>query len=135
MVKLLAYIHDFVNDVLETENLPSDLLLNDLVRLDLNSSVIYFPVCLFIYQFADCFLCRLSPSYVVLHCLEHDWNRLASFDKHCRIYLSESKLIEDDFLLLRNILNTPDPYHDQKFPLCLWWNIISLSLMYFFILT
>lgn len=99
-VETWANLHDFLNDVLETDDIASEVLLDLAVGLDLHAFFSCLAKQLLVDEFAHYLLGGFSPGDVVLDFLElPDVGKSASH-KDCSIDASQVELAQDDLLLL-----------------------------------
>lgn len=100
----------------------------------MNSFVVYFSISFLINEFADNFFGWFAPSDIVFDCLEDGQYNFSDFNKNGGVNLSETQLVENDFLLSGDILDTSDSDNDQQFSVGLGSRVVFLCCVYFFIL-
>lgn len=98
-----------MDDILQTDHIPSKMFLHLCVGLDLHSLLPHLPEQLLVDQLTHQLLRRLSPSYVVLDTAQLSNIRWCSSNKNGCVDTTEVELIQDDFLLFGDISHSTDP--------------------------
>lgn len=109
-----AQVGHLLYDVLQTDDLAPDVLLDLGVGLDCHPLVPHLPVQLLVYQLAHQFLRGLAPGDVVLNALEETDVGGVALHEDSSVDLAEVELGEDEALLARDVVGASYPDDDQE---------------------
>jgi hypothetical protein len=120
-VEVAAQGRHLMDDILETDDLPSEVLLHLRIGLDLHPLLSHLPEELLVDQLADQLLGRLSPGDVVLHPTQLSDVSGGPPDEDSGVDATEVELVQDDFLLLGDISHSADSDNQEEFsdPRCM----------------
>lgn len=108
-------VRDFAYDVLQTDNVASDVLLDLCVGLYVHSLFPYFPMKFLVDELTDQFLVGFPPSYVIFHSLQLSDVGRGALDENSSVDLSQVKLGKDDFLWVRDVSGTSNSKNNEEF--------------------
>ena len=102
------------DDVLQTDDVTTQVLLNLRVRFYLHAFFAHLAEKLLVDQFADQLLGWLSPSNVVLYLAQLLDVRRGAPHESTSIDASQAQLAQDDLLLLGDVGHSPHSHHKQQ---------------------
>jgi hypothetical protein len=106
---------DLVDDVLQADDLPADVLLHLRVGFHVDPLLAHLAVELLVDQLGNEGLGGLAPGDVVLDPLEETDVGGGALEEDGSVDLPEVELAQDALLGLRDVGDSPDPDHEQQF--------------------
>lgn len=105
---------DLIDHIFQTNNISTDVFLNEFVGVDLDSFVADFSIHFLVNEFLDHLEWGFSIGNVVLHSLQLPQSGRRAFQEHSWVNTFQAQSVEDSFLLFRNVLHTSDSDGDDQ---------------------